>query len=820
MESFLQDLRYGFRTLLKRPGFSIVSLIALALGIGITTAIFSVVNTVLLYRLPFEDPDRLVAAWTRNLQEKRDQVTFSTAEFIEYRNNNDLFEQFGGFDLTSFNLVSNDDPIQLNGGRATSNLFSLLGVNTLHGRSFLSEEDQPGRNQVVLLSHGFWRRRYGSDLNILGQMITLYPSPLTSSTSQASAQQQPSGSNYQVIGILPPEFQLPGVNADLWVPLVIDQNNLSRARVGLRPIARLKSDVSFSTAQAGMGILAKQVEQEYPDTNTGWDSFLVTLRDEDVGSVRRTLIILLVGAVLVLLIACANVASLLLVRASEREKEIATRISFGAGRLRLIRQLLTESVLLAVLGGAIGLLLARWGIRLLIAVGPENLPRVQNVGIDFLVLAVTLGISILTGMIFGLAPAIQFTKPNLHESLKESNRTSAGGTHSRRIRNILVTGEIALTLTLLVVAGFVSKSFMQLQGGDQGYNPDNVLTVQLALPFSKYSDPAQRVTFYQQVLEKVRALPGVESAGAVNLLPSVTNDHWNPVTVEGQPETSAGEIPRISVRTISPGFFTSMGIPVLNGRDFNDADLQRVKVIVNEAMAKRFWPNEDPVGKRVALGLPPSRSPFIDIVGVVKDVKQWVDAPAEPTFYLPNLRQLSMSLALKTNTDPARLVPFVRKEVLAVDREQPLHNIMSMEQKLATSEPVSQARFRMLLLAIFAGSALVLASVGLYGLISYSVTQRTREIGIRMALGAQQRDVVKLVLTQGMILTLIGVVLGLIAGYISTRMVSSLLFEVRETDLSIYIGTAAILTLVACVATLIPARRATKVDPMVALRYE
>jgi putative ABC transport system permease protein len=820
MESFLQDLRYGFRMLLKRPTFSLVALVALALGIGITTAIFSVVNTVLLYRLPFEDPDRLVAAWTRNVQEKRDQVSFSTAEFIDYKNYNKAFEQVGGYNLTSFNLVSANDPIQVDGGQATANLFSLLGVKPLQGRGFLSEEDQPGRNHVVMLSYGFWQRRFSADRLVLGQTITLYSSPLASLTSQGPPSQQASGDSYTVIGILPPEFQVPGVNADLWVPLVIDQNNLSRARLGLRVIARLKPGVGFSQAQSEIGVIAKQIEHAHPETNQGWDAFLVTLRDEDVGDVRWTLVILLVGAILVLFIACANVASLLLARASEREKEIATRISFGAGRPRLIRQLLTESVLLAILSGALGLALAYWGTRVLIAVGPENLPRIQKVGIDFTVLAVTLAASILTGMAFGLAPAIQFTKPALHESLKEGTRTSVGGVRSRRIRNVLVTGEIAVALTLLVVAGFIGKSFARLRGGDQGYNPDRVLTLQMSLPFSKYSTPAQRVAFYQQVLERVRALPNVEFAGIINLLPSVTSDQWNPVTVEGQPESPAGEIPRISVRAASPGFFRTMGIPVLLGRDFTDADLQVTKVIINESMAKRFWPNENPIGKRIALGLPPARTPFIDVVGMVKDVKQWVDAPADPTFYVSNLKQLSMTLAVKSAADPATLIPFVRKEVMAVDREQPVYNVVTMEQKLAASEPVSQARFRMLLLTLFAGSALVLATVGIYGLISYLVTQRTREIGIRMALGAQRRDVLKLVLSQGMMLTLVGVVLGLVAGYASTRMVSSLLFGVKETDLTIYIGTAAILACVACVATLIPARRATKVDPMVALRYE
>jgi len=820
METFLQDMRYGARMLLKRPSFSVVALIALALGIGAITAIFSVVNTVLLYYLPFKDPDSVVTAWTRNLQEGRDQVTFSTAEFIDYKNANQVFEQMEGYDLSSFNLTSGGDPLQIDGGRATPDLFSLLGIKPLYGRGFSSEEGQPGRNYVVILTHGLWQRRFGSNQSILGEQITLYSSPLDSSSSQAAAPQQTSRDTYTVIGILPPDFKVPGVKAELWVPLVIDQNNLSRARLGLRVIGRLKPGVGFSQAQAEMSTIASRIEKEYPSTNTGWDAFLVTMRDEDVGGVRTTLLILLGGAALVLLIACANVANLLLARASEREKEIATRIALGAGRVRIMRQLLTESVLLSVLGGALGLVLAVWGTRVLAAASPTNVPRIQDVKIDALVLGVTLAVSIITGMIFGLAPAIQFTKPDLQESLKESARASAGGVRSRRIRNALVVCEITLALTLLVVAGLIGKSFARLRGGDQGYDPKNVLTVQMSLPFSKYTDPAQRINFYQQVLERVRALPGVQSAGVINLLPSVINDQWNPVTIDGQPELPAGEIPRISVRTVSPGFFKTMGVPLLSGRDFTDEDVQRTQIIINESMARRFWPGEDPIGKRIALGLPPRRSAFIPIVGVIKDVKQWVDAPTDPTFYLPNLRQLSMTLVIKSASDPQGLIPFVQNEVQTVDKDQPLYNVLTMERRLEDAEPVSQARFRTLLLILFAGSALVLAAVGIYGVISYSIAQRTREIGIRMALGAQPRDVLRLVVAQGMSLTMVGVGAGLIVAYISTRLISSLLFGVSATDLTIYLGTAGLLTLVALLATLIPGRKATKVDPMEALRYE
>jgi predicted permease len=801
METFIHDLRYAVRTLLKKPGFAAIVVLALGIGIGANTAIFSVVNGVLLRPLPYPEPDRIVMVWMNNTRMKVDQDIHSYANYVDYRDQNQSFEQIAAYSGVSLNLIGSGDPERVIGAMSTSNLFSVLGVQPMMGRVYTVEEEEPGRDQVVVLGYGLWKRRFGGDPDIVGQTISL------------------SDVKREVIGVMPASFRFPHKDAELWAPLAVDPNRRSnRGGFSYYAIGRLKPDVSLEQARADMSSIADQLQQQYPNIMEGYGVNLVPLHEQVVGKTRLALLVLLGAVVFVLFIACANVANLLLARSAVREREIAIRMALGAGRRRLIRQLLTESSLLALLGGAAGLLIANWGLKALIALSPEDTPRLDQITIDRRVLLFTLAVSLLTGLLFGLAPALQASKPDLNESLKEGGRSSTGGVQGRRIRSALVIFEVALSLVLLIGAGLMVKSFMSL-----GFKPDRLFTMNLQLSRSRYQGRLGQA-FYRQLIERTEALPGVESAGAItgmfiDALPNSGN-----FTVEGRPPVPAAEEVEAPVDFVTPGYFRTMGIPLLQGRDVeerDDPDSAPV-VVINNTFAQRFWPGEDPLGKRFKFGGPDSPAPWLSIVGVVADMRRTgYDAEVRCEAFLPYSQRSFigfMILVVRARADPRSIIPAVRDAVWAIDPNQPISHIKTMDQTL--DEMISQRRLNMVLFGIFAATAMMLAAVGVYGVISYSVTQREHEMGIRMALGARGADVIQLVLFQGLRLTLAGVGLGLIGALLLTRVMSSLLYLVSATDTWTFAIIPMLLAGVALAASFIPARRATKVDPMVALRYE
>lgn len=817
MESLLQDLRFGFRTLVKNPGFSAVAILALALGTGANTAIFSIVNAVLLRPLPFQSPERLVLVWGKN--PTTDHYPVSIPDFLDFREQNQVFDEMGTFSYADFNLTMGDEPEHIQGTMVSANYFSVLGVNFTRGRAFQPEEDQPGANRVVIVSDGLWRRRFGSDPNFVGQTILL------------------NGASFTVVGIAPPSFQspIPEDKPQLWVPISFDGGDKLRVPPGasseslrnrrtrfLICAARLKPGVTPRQAQTDIETIAGRLEQQYKDTNAGISVNLVGLRKHIVGNIETAMIILLASVGCVLLIACANVANLLLARAAARQKEIAIRSALGAGRLRLIRQLLTESVLLSVVGGALGLAVAYGGIRLLVALNPPNIPRLSEIDVDSSVLGFTFLIALVTGLAFGLAPALEASKPDLNETLKEGARGSTGGLGRQRIRSLLVVSEVALTVLLLIAAGLMLKSFYSLQKVKPGFDPENTLTMWLNLPASKYADDHKIEAFYEQVLNEIVALPGVQSAAAVTSLPLTTTIIERlRFLVEGHPPANPSDVPRANIRRISHHYFSAMRISLLEGRYFTERDREDSPpvVIVNQTMAGRYWPGEDPVGKR--LTIPTFGTVSREVVGVVADVKHTsLDTDSGVEIYVPYLQKpLSiMALVVHTTSDPSLMTEAVRGAVLSVDRNQPVYDVRTMQQVL--NDSVSQPRIYTLLLAVFGSLAVILAAVGIYGVMNYSVTQRTHEIGIRMALGAQQNDILKMVVGHGMLLALIGLLIGLVAAFLLTRVMEGLLFGVSARDLATFIVIPLVLAAVAFLSSYIPARRATQIDPMIALRCE
>jgi putative ABC transport system permease protein len=808
LETLWQDVRFGGRMLIKNPTFTIVAVLALALGIGANSAIFSVVNTVLLRPLPYKEPDRLMTVWEDNSRHGYPRDTPAAANFIDWRDQNQVFEGMAAMAELSFNLTGGGEPERIDGRRVSANLFPLLGVEPQLGRAFLSEEDRPGAQRVVIMSHGLWQRRFGSDQNIIGRPLTL------------------NGESYTVVGVMPPQFQFPTRGDELWVPIAFDSREAAnRGRHYLEVVARLKSGVTPQQAQAEMNTIAARLQQQYPEQNTGLGAAVVPLHEQVVGDIKPALLVLLGAVGFVLLVACANVANLLLARAAVRQKEIATRIALGASRLRLMRQFLTESILLAVLGGGLGLLLSLWGVNLLKAFIPENISQAKAVTIDARVLGFTLLVSLLTGLIFGLAPAVQASNLNLNETLKEGGRDSAAGSRGNRIRGLLVVAEVAVSLVLLIGAGLLINSFLRLRNVDPGFRADNLLTMRIVLSAQKYPDRERRAVFYDELLRRVESLPGVKSAAVANWIPLVSQGDSIGVTIEGRPAPAPGQANIVVTRVVSPHYFETMGIQLLRGRQFAEQD--RVDsppvAVISETMARRYWPGEDPTGKRIAPGRPESADDWVTVVGVMKDVRQFeLNADPKPQMYLSYEQGWSFfapsHLVVRTEAEPRSLAATVRGAVWSIDKDQPVSNISTMEDVL--SESIARQRFSMLLLGIFAAVALLLAAVGLYGVMSYSVAQRTHEIGIRMALGAQTRDVLKLAVGQGLKLVLIGVVLGLVAAFILTRVLASLLYGVSATDPITFITISLVLISVALLASYIPARRATKVDPLIALRYE
>ncbi len=801
-----QDLRFGVRMLVKNPGFTVVAVIALALGIGANSAIFSVVNTILLRPLPYKDPDGLVMVWEDDTKHGYPRDTPAAANYIDWRNQNQVFEGMAAIADMSFNLTGVGEPERVDGVRASANLFPLLGVEPQLGRTFSTEEDQPGGPHVVVMSHGLWQRRFGADVKIIGQPISL------------------NGESFTVVGVMPPQFKFPRNEVELWVPIAFtSEEAASRRRHYLQVIARMKPGITLQQAQAEMKAIAARLQQQYPD-NADLGAAVTSLHEHVAGDIKPALLVLLGAVGFVLLVACANVANLLLARAAGRQKEISIRVALGASRLRLIRQFLTESILLAVLGGGVGLLLSVWGVNMLKAFIPESISQARAITIDAKVLLFTLLVSLLTGLIFGLAPTTQASKFNLNETLKEGGRDSAAGSRGNRIRGLLVITEVAVSLILLIGAGLLINSFMRLRNVDPGFRADNLLTMQVVLPEPKYSEPARRSAFYTELLGRLESLPGVKSAAVTTNLPLYRQGNSIGITIEGRPAPPPSQVPIVVTRVISPHYFRTMGIQLVQGREFNEHDRagSGEVVVISETMARRFWPGEDPLGKRLAAGRPESPDDWITVVGVVKDVRQFeLDAVPKPQMYL-TYEQADFfeprDLVVSTNVDPLSLAGTVRQTVWEIDRDQPVSNIRTMEAILA--ESVARQRFSMLLLGIFAALALILAAVGIYGVMSYSVAQRTREFGIRMALGAQKSDVLKLAVGGGLKLVLIGVAIGLVAAFILTRVMSSLLFGVSATDPTTFITISLVLISVALLASYIPARRATEVDPMIALRYE
>jgi putative ABC transport system permease protein len=808
LETLWQDVRFGVRVLVKSPTFTIVAVIALALGIGANSAIFSVVNTVLLRPLPYKDPDRLVVVWEDASKHGYPRDTPAVANYVDWRDQNQVFEGMAAMASASVNLTGVGEPERIEVRRVSANFFPLLGVEPQLGRTFLPEEDQPGAaNCVVVISNGLWQRRFGSDKKIIEKPINL------------------NGVSCTVVGVMSPNFQFPDRGVELWIPIAFSSKEAAnRGGHYLEVIARMKPGITLQQAQADMSSIAARLQQQYPEQNTDLGAVVIPLHEQVAGDIKPALLILLGAVGFVLLIACANVANLLLARAAARQKEIAVRVALGASRLRLIRQFLTESILLAALGGALGLLLSLWGVNLLKTFIPENISQARAITIDAKVLGFTLLVSLLTGLVFGLAPAMQASNFNLNETLKEGGRDSAQGSRGHRIRSLLVITEVAVSLILLIGAGLLINSFLRLRNVDPGFRADKLLTMQVVLPKVKYREQAQRSAFYTELLHRVEVLPGVKSAAVTTNLPLYKQGNSIGIEIEGRPAPEPGKELIVATRVISPRYFSTMGIQLLQGREISGQDKadSPAVAVISETMARRYWPGEDPIGKRISPGKPESPDDWITIIGVVKDVRQFeLEANPKPQMYL-SYEQAGFfepnDLVVSTNADPLSMAAMVRNAVWEIDKDQPVSKIRTMEDII--SESVARQRFSMLLLGIFAILALVLAAVGIYGVMSYSVAQRAHEIGLRMALGAQRSDVLKLVVGQGLKLVLIGVAIGLAAAFTLTRVMSSLLFGVSATDPITFITISLVLISVAVLASYIPARRATKVDPMVALRYE
>ena len=799
MNRLLQDLRYGLRSLLRKPGFTLIAVITLALGIGANTAIFSVVNTVLLKTLPYKDGDRLVAVWGRLKQV--DQVELSPTEFADYRERSRAFGQLAAAERANLNLTGAREPVRLEGQAVTANLFPMLGVAPLIGRTFTAEEDKANA-RVAVLSYGLWQKALGGQADAVGKTITL------------------DGNTYEVIGVMPGAFQFPPPvtnykQSEIWVPRSLE-NETRRAAHNLFTIGQLAPGTSFAQARAEMDGIAKQLEQE--DSRRQGGVNLVPLQAQ-VGRQLQPSLLILAGAVgFVLLIACANVANLMLASASARQKEIAVRLALGASRWRIIRQLLTESLLLSLVGGGLGLLLAAWGSEAIRAAGADQIPRADQIAVDGFVLGFTLLLSVVTGVIFGLAPALQASRADLNITLKEGGRSgSAPGRH--RLRSGLVMVEVALSLVLLVGAGLLIKSFWRLVNVDPGFDTQRLLSVELSLTSERYAEELPRSIFYQQLLERLSTLPGVQAAAIVNHPPFSGRRGIDAFKIEGKPDpTGIEDTPLADARVISPDYFQMMSIPVLQGRAFNASDTRDSlqTVIINQAFAERYWPGEDPLGRRLSEG-----EGWLTVIGVVGDVRQsGLDQEAAPHVYAPYLQAplRRSGVLVRTSSDPLSLVTAVRSQVSAIDPDQPIYNVHTMYELIAGS--MSGRRLNLLLLGVFALTALTLASIGIYGVISYSVTQRIHEIGIRMALGAQSRDVLRLILKQGMTPVVVGMAAGIAGALGLTRVMSTLLFGVTANDPYTFAAIALLLGIVALVACYIPARRATRVDPMIALRYE
>jgi len=805
METLLKDVRYGIRSLLKQPAFTAIAVITLALGIAGNTVIFSAVNSLLVKPLAFPELDRMVAIWEARLSQGVERNEVTMADYLDWRKQNQTFEQMGLYRWWSANLTGVEPPERIQGFLVSTNFLDVTGVKPFIGRAFSAEEDQPGKDAVVILNYGLWQRRFGGDANIVNKTVSL------------------NGVKRTIIGVLPKEFNYPS-GMDVMAPLALTPELASnRDNHTYYVLGRLKQNVSLPLAQTDLSTIAARLEKDYPQANTGHGVVVYPIVEDTVRFYARALWVLMGAVGLVLLIACANVANLTLARSSTRQREIALRLALGASRSRIIRQLLTESVMVALIGGALGVLIAYWGIDAMRAANPGEAakfaPGWEHLGINFPVLVFTLGVSVLSGALFGLAPAWQASKPDLNDALKEGGRTTSS---SHRLRNALVVCEVALALMLLVSAGLLLRSFLSLLNTDPGFNSTNLLTMKLVLPAAKYKDDQARAAFYSELLNRIRVLPGVESVAAVNYLPLGGSNSSDIFLIEGLPEPPPGQEFIGRYRVCTPDYFQTMGIPILKGRAFTEqdkVDAPRV-VIVNETLAQRYWPNQDPINKRMRFTGPLEKNPWIQVVGVVKDVKHALSLPMSSDYYLPQNQDTwsSMVLVAKTKTEPMSMAAPIRQQVWAIDKDEPVFDVRTMQQVRALS--VALYSFSSVTLTIFAAVALILSAVGIYGVMAYVVTQRTHEIGIRMALGARSRDVLRLVVRHGMTLALIGVGVGLGGAWALTRFMSSLLVGVSPTDAVTLSAVSLCLISIALIACYLPARRATKVDPLVALRYE
>jgi putative ABC transport system permease protein len=812
METLWQDIRYAVRMLGKSPAFTLIAVLTLALGIGANTAIFSVLDAVLIKSLPYRDPSRIAMVWgdERDRGNQRSQV--SATDVADWRTQNHVFEDVTTVSGWTPVLTGNGEPERVPAVIVGDGFFNVMRARPLLGRTFLPEEQIDGKDQVTILTYGLWQRRFGGDAKIIGQFILLNARP------------------HQVIGVMSPEFQslpfriLDGPAAELYRPVGENYEDNERSSRHLRAIARLKPGVTLDQAQADMEVIVRRLEREHPRTNTNYGVRLVTLREDTVGSLRPALLLLFGAVGLVLLIACANVANLLLARSTTRQKEIAIRAALGAGRSRLVRQFLTESVLVGLAGGILGLLLATWSVSLILALGAKVIPSLNSVDIDLPVLGFTALLSLFTGVFFGVAPALHATHTDLIESLKEGGRTSSAGAARNRLRSSLVVSEVALALVLLASSGLLVRTLLRLREVNPGFNPANLLTMNVHLSTAKYPDGPHQVAFYNQMIDRIQALPGVKSAGVVQVLPMGGNFDGRGIQIADRPVLPGQEF-STPTYIATPGYLRTLEILLRQGRLFtehDDATGEKV-VLVNKAFARQIWPGENPLGKQIRF---PGRGgwenqPWRTVVGVVGDVKQSrLDGPDETQLYVPEAQfPVSwMTLVVRTEQRPESLLSAVRAQIHSLDPDQAVFQVATMDQLLADS--IALRRFVMLLLASFAAVALLLAAVGIYGVIAYSVSQRTHEIGVRMALGAQARDVLGLVMGQGLILVAVGLVLGAVAGMVMTRLLDSLLFGVGAGDAVTFASVALLLAIIAMLACYIPARRAMRVDPMVALRYE
>lgn len=813
MQSFVQDLGYALRTLRRNPGFALVAILTLALGIGATTAIFSVVNSVLLRPLPFQEQDRLAVVWESQKTRGYGTVEVSYPNYVDWRDQNKAFDQLAilGSTNTGMTLTGNDEPLQVQVATVSSNFFYTLGVSPKLGRVFTPEEDRLGTRLTAVLSHGLWQRLYGSDPKILGKAITL------------------NGNPYTVVGVMGPELKYPR-NAELWVPVVpVLGKEIIEARVYrvFKAIGRLNPNVSFEQALSNLVPVSEMHEKEYPESNAGFGVAVLPLTQEVFGDTRPTLLILLGAVMLVLLIASANVANLLLARTTGRSQEIGIRTALGADSSRLVRQLLTEGMVLGLLGGLLGVVIASLGIQSLLTLAPDSIPRLEEIRIDGVSLAFTALLSLVTVLIFGLAPALQGSRKDLHTPLREGGKRSSGNLKGRRLRSFLVVSEVTLALVLLVGAGLMIQSVIQLQRVDPGFDPDRVLTFRLRLPENLYPQAQQRRAFFDRLLERVGTLPGVESASGVLQRPLEDAIGWDiPYAIEGQSWTDLFKNPYANLEAVTPGYFQTMRVPILKGREFTRADRagSQLVAVVSRSLAERYFPGQEAVGKRIRRVEGNEKLPWMTIVGVAEDVRYRGWSKVTLDLYVPAEQNpfadyiAAEDFVIRTQSDPLALAQAVRREVYGLDPNQSVASVTTMQSLVDKS--LAAPRFTMILMGIFGALALTLAAIGLYGVLSYSVNQRKREIGIRMALGARKEEVLRMVLRQGLSLTLTGIGAGIVAAFLLTRFMVSQLYGVKALDPVTFLLVPVLLVVISLVATFLPAWRASRADPVSVLRAE